>query len=283
MYKSADLKVVSLVNMKGGVAKTTLGVNIADYLSRQDNFKVLIIDIDPQFNATQYLMSGQSYKEHLAGDLPTIYHIFDDSQQIVGGITGGLGHRNSLEYKDIEPIEIRPQLFLLPGSIELYRLDMMPSLGREFRLKAYIDVISQKHNFDYIIIDTPPTPSSWMTSALIASHYYLIPTKPDPLSFIGIDLLESLVEHRRRNFDLNIKCAGLVLTLCDRNTNVYANTKIAIQNSDRWKKYAYTSDVPRRTSIAESSEHQHTILDGENLELQGDLASIVRELRRRIE
>jgi chromosome partitioning protein len=91
-------------------------------------------------------------------------------------------------------------MWTLPGNIDLYRLEMVSGEGREFSLKRFIEERLEADGFDYTIIDTPPTPSVWMTSALIASDFFVIPVKPDPLSLIGIDLLRSIIERRRKSY-----------------------------------------------------------------------------------
>ncbi|MGX9685526.1 ParA family protein, partial [Deinococcus wulumuqiensis] len=82
-------KIISFINMKGGVAKSTLLVNVADFLSRREGRRVLIIDVDPQFNATQMLISPQNYIRHLQDGRNTILDVFDRSRRIVSSVVGG--------------------------------------------------------------------------------------------------------------------------------------------------------------------------------------------------
>jgi chromosome partitioning protein len=150
------MKVISLVNMKGGVAKTTLAVNIADCLVKRHDKKVLIIDIDPQFNATQALISGAVYKERLENGAHTVVQIFDDAPRVVAGSTSGATVQPAVQISAITPWEVSAGLFLLPGHLELYRLEMGSGQGRELRLKRYIDHLKQVGYYDFIIVDTPP-------------------------------------------------------------------------------------------------------------------------------
>ena len=213
------MKTISFVNMKGGVAKTTLAVNIADCLSRRKNKSVLLIDIDPQFNATQCVMNPEDYREKLQEGIDTIVNIFDNSPKVTAGSVSGTTVASPKELEDIEPVELLDNLDILPGDIQLYRLEMAPGEGREYRLKRYLDIVSD--DYDYAIIDTPPTPSVWMSTALIASDYYVVPCKPEPLSSTGIDLLRMVVKNKGDNYGLTIRCAGIVITMAERNTIAY--------------------------------------------------------------
>lgn len=274
------LKVVSLINMKGGVAKTTLAINVADCLVQRHAAKVLLIDVDPQFNATQCLMSPDKYEEHIKNKSDTILNVFDRSQRVVAGSVSNSGKITPKQLENINLVNIKNNFDLLPGNLELYRLEMAPGGGRENRLKSYIQKLGDK--YDYVVIDTPPTPSVWMTSALIASNYYLIPVKADPISLTGIDLLRSIIEEKEENFDLDLKCAGLVLTLTEANTVVLRNAKANLTKDKYWSKYLYPVTLPKRTDIAKGQLDQIHILDSDNYEAKTAITAITTELINRV-
>lgn len=274
------MKVISLINMKGGVAKTTLGINIADCLVQRHNAKVLLIDVDPQFNATQCLMTPEEYVDHIKKESDTILNIFDRSQRVVAGSVTFPGKHTPKQLENISLVSVKNGFDLLPGNLELYRLEMAPGEGRENRLKSYIQKVGDK--YDYIIIDTPPTPSVWMTSALIASDYYLIPVKADPISLTGIDLLRSIIEEKKENFNLELKCAGLVLTLTEANTIVFKNAKTNLSGDEYWKRYLYPASLPKRTDIAKGQLDKIHILDSENYEAKSAITAITTELINRV-
>ena len=183
---------------------------------------------------------------------------------------------------DVTPIEVRNNLFLLPGNLELYRMEMSPGEGREYKLSKYITATTEKHEFDIVIIDTPPTPSIWMTSALLASNYYIIPVKPDPMSFTGIDLLESIIEDKKQNFDLKIECLGLVLTMVEANTRVYNGVIETISNSNKWSSLKFTKEIPKRTEIAREQLNQKFILDNNDEKSKIALTGLVSEILAKI-
>lgn len=267
--------------MKGGVAKTTLAINLADCLASRHEKRVLLIDVDPQFNATQCLFSPEEYMNHLQNDGDTILKVFDRSSRVIASTVSNGGPSAPKNLEDIEIVEIKRNLDLLPGNLELYRLEMAPGDGRENRLKNYLNKITDE--YDYVVIDTPPTPSVWMTSALIASDYYLIPVKADPISLTGIDLLRSIIEEKKENFGLTLECAGLVLTLTEANTKVCQNAKANLEADQYWRRYLYPVSLPKRVGIAQGQLDQTHILAGDNLEAKTAITGITTEFTNRVE
>jgi len=278
------MDVVSVINMKGGVAKTTLAVNLADCLVERHQKKVLLVDVDPQFNATQCFMKPEEYIQHLQDGKDTILNIFDRPNRAIASSVRDPKRMSVKSLEDVLPVEIKKGFHLLPGNLELFRLEMAPGDGRENRLKAYFSKLEEGKNFDYdiIIIDTPPTPSVWMTSALIASNYYLIPVKADPISLTGIDLLKNIVEEKKENYALSIECAGVVLTLTESNTLVYNNARKALQSDKYWNQYLYNASLPKRTKIASEQLENRHILQSGVADSQLALTKIAKEFLERI-
>lgn len=272
------MKIISFINMKGGVAKTTLAVNVADFLYKRYNKKVLIIDVDPQFNATQCLMTGNEYVNYIKSGKDTIVSIFDRNVRPKISFTDDPEIKDPKNLEDIVPYQTKRGIMLIPGALDLYKLEMAPGTGREFRIKNYLEKLVEKgEDYDYVIIDTPPTPSVWMTSALLASQFYLIPVKPDPISLTGIDLLENIVSERTENFGNKISCAGLVLTVVEENTNVFKDAIQNLSQAKRWKNKLYNKSLPKRTEIARQQLNQNFILDIDDSHLKSNLNGIVAE------
>ncbi|MCA8995162.1 MAG: ParA family protein [Planctomycetaceae bacterium] len=275
------MKVISFINMKGGVAKTTLAVNVADCLVRRKHASVLCVDVDPQFNATQCLMTPDAYVDHRQQNGCTIVDVFDRQSRTRVGVVEGTTQTEPRTLESITPVRIKDRFDLLPGSLDLYRLEMAPGQGRENRLRLYLETVQD--DYDYVIIDTPPTPSVWMTSALIASDHYVIPVRPDPISLTGIDLLRSIVREMAENFGLSTKCAGVVLTVVEQNTRVFDNAKENLRSNDFWKEKLFEKFLVKRTQVARQQLDQILILDGDNSEVKLGLAQITEELLNRIE
>jgi len=268
--------------MKGGVAKTTLAVNVADCLATRHQLNVLVIDLDPQFNATQCLVSGEAYKDHIENRNHTVVDIFDDSPRPVVGTISGAETRDPVPIEEIEPLNVKDGFDLLPGALELYRLDMTGGQGRENRLKIYIEHLRNEQHYDVVIIDTPPTPSAWMSSALIASDYYLVPVKPEPLSATGIDLLRSVIARVTKNYALKLSCAGVVLTIAEANTIVFSSAIEFIDNNDFWKGKRFQQHLAKRTIVARNQGEQRLILDTNEFDLKLALSKICAELIERV-
>ena len=277
------MKVISLINMKGGVGKTTLATNLCDCLSRRNQKKVLLVDIDPQFNSTQCLFSGDEYVEYISKDNDTIINIFDDSIRTATSTVNGATQSDSRELKEIKPYKFKENFYILPGNLELFKINMPSGSGREYRLKKYLREINSIEKFDYVFIDTPPTPSVWMTSALIASNYYLIPVKPDPISFIGIDLLETIIDTKRDDYDLELNCLGLVFTMIEREDSIVYRKALEKVESDKWKNLKFAKYIPKRTDVAKFQLNKQFILDTNDRDLMTSLTGIVSELEKRIE
>ena len=277
------MKTVSFVNMKGGVAKTTLSVNLADALNRRADKRVLLIDLDPQFNATQCIFSGEDYVKYRAAGGHTIVNIYDDTGQAKVSAVKGVQAPAVVKLEDVKPWKIRDGFDIVPGDLELYRLDGTSGQGREQRLKRYLAKSNARDSYDYVIVDTPPTPSSWMMSALIASDHYLIPVKAEPLSRVGIDLLQGVVNRCSENFGHDITCLGVVLTLTDRRTKNYTETIAWLDKNNLWKDRRFGSSLPQRTAVARGQGQQELILDSGATETKSALTQIMNEFLKRVD
>lgn len=272
------MKVISFVNMKGGVGKTTVALNVADHLARAHGKKVAVLDVDPQFNMTQCVFSGDEYVEILKENGDTILNVFDPEANSYKSVVSGQAQDEPRELGDIELIQ-REKIWILPGNIDLYRLEMVSGEGREFSLKRFIEAAIAPEEFDFVIIDTPPTPSIWMTSALIASDCYVIPVKPDPLSMIGIDLLRSIIERRTKTYGLKLKCLGVFFTMVERpDSIVYSNAKSDLAGNALWKDRVFTSYMPKRAELARQQLSQPFISLMEDYDLRRNLKLLVDEL-----
>jgi chromosome partitioning protein len=265
--------------MKGGVGKTTLAVNMADFLTKRNSKRVLLIDVDPQFNATQCLLNGEAYVEHIEKGGASIIDVFNYSKPAVS-VTNGTTEIPPKSFDNIVPFPTERGFDLLPGQLDLFRFEMAPGQGTVNRLKNYLHHI--ECNYDICIIDCPPTPSVWMTSALIASDYYLIPSKPDPISMTGLDLLEGIIKERKENYGCSCQCIGLVLTLVEISTRVYKEALGYFSKSPHWKTYLYSPILLKRTSIAKGQLSGIFILDIDDPDLKYQFSGIAQELLRRM-
>lgn len=160
---------------------------------------------------------------------------------------------------------------------------MIAGEGREFSLKRFIEQAIEPQGFDFVIIDTPPTPSIWMTSALIASDYYVIPVKPDPLSMIGIDLLRSIIERRTKTYGLRLSCLGIFFTMVERPDSViYSTARSNLANSAIWKDKVFKGYMPKRAELVKQQLVQPFIMLMGDYDLRINLKGLVEEMLERL-
>jgi len=212
------------MNMKGGVGKTTLAVNVAHGLARLYRKNVLIIDADPQFNATQYLLGTDAYLKHIRDpNKGTLRDIFVPKRpgpiDTVAGSSRGT-NRTKMPLSSVTCAIYnggpgKGKLDLIPSTLQL--MDIETSRRQtEGKLKAYI--AEKAKGYDYVIIDCPPTISIFTQAAILASDKYLVPIKPDPLSIIGLPLLERWLEDYADDAGASVESVGLVYTMVRGNT-----------------------------------------------------------------
>lgn len=196
--------VVSLINLKGGVGKTTLAVGMACELAK--SYRVLLVDIDPQFNATQWLVPADVYLEWISKK-KTIFDIFRPNE----ADSPSERRRNAASLSNAV-ITVNPgasEVDIVPSTLDLIKLDHAPR-GTENRLRVFLEPARQK--YDYILIDCPPTASLFSYSAFLASDAYLVPVKPDPLSVLGLPLLERAMDDYEDRSGQALTRLGLVFT-----------------------------------------------------------------------
>ncbi|WP_288986242.1 ParA family protein [uncultured Sphingopyxis sp.] len=276
------MTIVSFVNMKGGVGKTTLAVNVADALNRRHDLSILLVDLDPQFNATQCIYSGEEYVDRVSNGADTIIDIFRDTASEIVDPVEGVKKKNNKDFKSVKPWTFRNGFDIIPGNLGIYRIDMGNGQGRELRLRRYLQNIP-KDTYDYVIVDTPPTPSHYMNSALLASEYYIVPVKPEPLSRVGIDLLSGVIKTVSENHAHDIECAGVVLTIADRRTKVYQDAVAYLDGNPAWKGLRYGGVLPQRTGVARGQGSQQLILDTSEEAAKTALTTITKEFLERTE
>jgi chromosome partitioning protein len=196
---------VSLINMKGGVGKTTLAAQLA-FSAAQRNLRTLAVDLDPQANLSQALLSPEKYVKHLRDRKPTIVQIFEQYYPPIDGT----GSPRPIEVREVilKKPTFRSNLDLIVSRLELSHTLKNPH-GKERRLaKALSTVVN---DYDLILIDCAPTESILTEAAYHASRYALVPVKPEFLATIGLPLLaRSIQEFKYDNSDHDLDICGIV-------------------------------------------------------------------------
>ncbi len=212
-------QVVSFMNMKGGVGKTTLAVNVAYALAHVHSKKILVVDGDPQFNATQYLLEDEAYLEHVNDEKKgTIRDIFVPRRPGKINTVKGLAkptNRSKMALTDCSvsvynPGQNRGKLDLIPSTLQLMDIETS-SRSTEQKLANYLK--EKANGYDYVIIDCPPTISIFTQAAILASDKYLVPIKPDPLSVLGLPLLERWLADYTEDAGIEVEQLGLVFSM----------------------------------------------------------------------
>jgi chromosome partitioning protein len=202
-------KKVSLINMKGGVGKSTLAVNLAWQFAAMSNWlkKVLVVDLDPQFNASQYLLGQTSVREILDKGQPTVWDIFEQLTR-----TPGAGKPKALDptavIHKVVTFHSGGRIDLIPSRLELAYSLRSPEQKEQLLAKFVTKIDDQ---YDLILVDCAPTESFLTMAAYLASDYILVPVKPEYLSTIGLPLLvRSMEEFHAHHEDHNLELAGIV-------------------------------------------------------------------------
>jgi chromosome partitioning protein len=197
---------VSLVNMKGGVGKSTLTANLGWHYAFTVGLKVLAIDLDPQFNLSQYLLGLERYKHVLEGQVASAYDLFEQATPTLHQKKKTFEAKRAIY--EIANWDDGSHLHLLPSRLELAWTLKNPT-DKSQLLKLFIDQV--RTAYDLILIDCPPTESVLTQAAYQASDFIVVPVKPEYLSTIGLPLLaDSLDQFKTSHPDSNVKIAGIV-------------------------------------------------------------------------
>ncbi|ONI38745.1 hypothetical protein AN639_05495 [Candidatus Epulonipiscium fishelsonii] len=257
-------KTISFINMKGGVGKTTLTINIAERLSNIGN-KVLVIDMDPQFNATQSLLAHKenikydrkkTKNNHETTNTVLLYkNLMDNNQTLLQ-----LFQYKNADIRSLLPIDISPNLDLLVGDLRLIDFIAESDTSKICILDDYLEQHNFKSKYDYILIDCSPMWSVLTHSSLIASDYYAIPSKVDFHAALGTKLLRQTVQkhvidgHIHKVSNKNLVPLGVIFTLTNRTVkseNVIRDT-VRTENPEVYffkSSLPYVSSVPSKWTV----------------------------------
>lgn len=224
-------KVISIINMKGGVGKTALSVGISSFLSEKKNKKVLLIDSDPQFNATQAFIAPSDYLKNEK----TIFKLFKPQTELHQPFT--------MPTREELVTEVNNNMDILCGDLNLVLVNKSSDSGLIKRLKRFITKNKLRDYYDYIIIDCPPTLTLYTDSALVSSDYYLIPNRIDRYSNIGISSLNKAIGDLIEQEDLELECLGLIYTMVNNHlTEKQLEVKAELESSEAMKEiYVFNS------------------------------------------
>ena len=235
-------KIISLVNQKGGVGKTTTSINLAASLGLLGK-KILLVDLDPQGNST----TGVGVDK---GDL---------NASIYEALNGSVEPKQAIKHTKFKNLDLIPSTITLAG-IEVEFLDKAkedPSFIRSAQLKKILSEI--RDNYDYILIDCPPSLTLLTLNALTASDSVLIPVQCEFFALEGIMQLLNTIKQARKNLNPTLDIEGVVLTMLDSRTNLGLEVVENVRGFFREK--VYDTIIPRLIRLTEAPSHGKPIAD----------------------
>ncbi|MBE6450443.1 MAG: ParA family protein [Alphaproteobacteria bacterium] len=229
------MKVISVANRKGGVGKTTTAINIATAMAAIGK-RVLVVDLDPQGNATTSMGVDKKTCEFSSYDV------------LINGVEIS---------KTIKNTQI-PDFCIVPSkpSLAAAEIELIDVEKREFVLKKALQPISA--NFDYVLIDCPPSLNLITINALVASGSVIVPLQCEFLALEGLTDLVKNINQIKKNFNPYLKLQGIVLTMFDKRNNLSA----MVENDVRayFGDLVYQTKIPRSVRISEAPSHGKPVM-----------------------
>ena len=234
------MQIISVINQKGGVGKTTTVINLAAGLSKLDK-KILVIDLDPQGNATTGL--GLS---NMDNSTDTIYGVLNGTREIEAVIK-----KTQFENLDI-----------ITSNVDLSGLEVETAddSNRAFILKiklaAYLNV--SKQFYDYVLIDCPPSLSLLTVMALVSSNSLLVPLQTEFFALEGLTQLIKTIERIKISLNPDLKIRGILLTMYDKRNKL--SSQVEKEARDYFSEKVYSTVIPRNVRLSEAPSHGMPVL-----------------------
>ncbi|MFH1781126.1 MAG: AAA family ATPase [Patescibacteria group bacterium] len=223
-------RIISVVNQKGGVGKTTTAINVASFLAQMGKY-VLVVDIDPQGNAT----SGMGINPEKI------------DKGVYEAISGEHDFKDVIYSTQIDGLHHAPATMSLAGAnVEMVNLE-----NREFLLHNTLSEV--KPNYDFIIIDCPPSLGLLTLNGLVAADELLVPVQCEYYALEGLGQLLNTVELVKQNLKPDIKVLGAILTMYDRRNKL--SNEVLMEIYKYFPNKVFRSVIPRNVKLAEAPSH----------------------------
>ena len=234
------MQVISIINQKGGVGKTTTVINLAAGLSQQ-NKKILVIDLDPQGNATTGL--GLSNMEN---STDTIYGVLNGTKEISEVI-------KKTQFENLD---------LITSNVDLSGLEVETAedANRAFILKLKLTSYSNNSRglYDYILIDCPPSLSLLTVMALVSSHSLVVPLQAEFFALEGLTQLMKTIERIKVSLNPELMIRGILLTMYDKRNKL--SSQVEKEARDYFNEKVYSTVIPRNVRLSEAPSHGMPVL-----------------------
>lgn len=222
-------KIISIANQKGGVGKTTTAINLSTVLAKR-NKKTLLIDTDPQGNATSGVGVDKDSEK-------SIYNVLIEETRI----------KEVIVKTNIKNLDICPSNINLAGA----EVELVSMMSREMRLKEKLDEI--KDNYDYIIIDCPPSLGLITLNAFTASDSVLIPVQCEYYALEGLGQLLNTIKLVKKHLNKNLEVEGALLTMFDTRTNL--SKQVVDEVKGYFADKVYKTVIPRNVKLSEAPSY----------------------------
>ena len=225
-------KIIAIANQKGGVGKTTTSVNLTAILADMGQ-RVLALDLDPQGNTTSGL--GMTVED----------------KSVYEAVMGRIGLKEAVQHTDIPGLDLVGADIRLAGAeLELVSVDK-----REFRLKTALAAVQK--DYDFILIDCPPSLSLLTLNALTAADRVLVPIQCEYYALEGVSSLMNTISRVKKTFNPRIDLEGVVLTMLDGRTNL--GLQVVAEVKKHFKKKTFATTIPRSIRLGEAPSHGEPI------------------------
>lgn len=229
------VKVIAIANQKGGVGKTTTAVNLAACLAQKGR-KVLMLDEDPQGNAT----SGLGFDKR------------DIKKCVYDTLINDMPMKDVLLHSDYENLDVIPATIQLAGA----EIELVSLMNREGRLKNALERV--KHDYDYVLIDCPPSLGLLTINALTAANSVLVPIQCEFYALEGVSQLMNTIKLVQRNLNPALKLEGVLMTMFDQRTNLSSDVVGEVRKYFNTK--MYNTIIPRNVRLSEAPSHGQPVI-----------------------
>ena len=229
------VKVIAIANQKGGVGKTTTAVNLAACLAQKGR-KVLMLDADPQGNAT----SGLGFDKR------------DIKKCVYDTLINDVPMKDVLLHSDYKNLDVIPATIQLAGA----EIELVSLMNREGRLKNALERV--KHDYDYVLIDCPPSLGLLTINALTAANSVLVPIQCEFYALEGVSQLMNTIKLVQRNLNPALKLEGVLMTMFDQRTNLSSDVVGEVRKYFNTK--MYNTIIPRNVRLSEAPSHGQPVI-----------------------